>query len=168
LPAGPLLGRSIPCGVPGWSDARVLAPEDEFLYLAVHAASHRFQRLGWLYDLKLLLIRHPDLPWERIASRAKADGLSAVASFTYALLSDWLGVAPGGDAQLPPLGKTRAHAAERLARPQSNHVANAVTAFLFSALLCDGPVRAAAFVGRFVRIKVLHEAPLRARAHFAG
>ncbi|MBX3252467.1 MAG: nucleotidyltransferase family protein, partial [Myxococcales bacterium] len=53
LRSEPLVGRSR--AVPGFASVRVLAPEDELLYLAVHAAGHRFMRLVWLYDLLLLL-----------------------------------------------------------------------------------------------------------------
>jgi hypothetical protein len=31
------------------------SPARELVYLAVHAAAHRFSRIGWLYDIKLLL-----------------------------------------------------------------------------------------------------------------
>src|SRR5205807_5865396 len=55
-------------GTMGW----VLSPEDEFIYLAVHAARHQFQALVWLYDLKLFLLRHPDLDWTIVSARARS------------------------------------------------------------------------------------------------
>jgi hypothetical protein len=168
LPAAPLLGRSMPCLLSGWSDARVLAPEDEFLYLAVHAASHRFQRLIWLLDLKFLALRHPHLRWDDVAARAKAHGLSAVVSFACALLSRWMGMSPYGSAQLPQLNEARATVAAHLARRQSIHMVNAAVDFLFCGLLCDDLARAAEFSRRFVRVKLLHEVPLRAMALFSS
>jgi hypothetical protein len=46
-----------------WEGHRVrfLFPEDELAYLAVHATHHLFSRVGWLYDIKLFLLRHPAL-----------------------------------------------------------------------------------------------------------
>lgn len=163
LPAAPFLARSIPCAVPGWHEARVLAPEDEFLYLAVHAASHRFQLLVWLFDLKLFVLRHPDLRWDHIAILASAHRLSTVVSFVSALLSEWLGAPASGSAYLPAVGESRAFVVEQLARARTPHVVNAAASFLFSALLCDNVAQAAAFSRRFVRAKVFHEASLRAR-----
>jgi hypothetical protein len=164
LPAAPLLARATPCELPAWSDAYVLSPEDEFLYLAMHAASHRFQRLLWLFDLKLLALRHPDLRWDVLAARAKEYGLSAVLAFTCALLSEWLGAPRCGGAELARLGERRAHLAQHLSRLQRGHAVNAALGFLLSAVLCEDLAHAAAFSSRFVRVKVLHEAPLRAQA----
>jgi hypothetical protein len=168
LPAESLIARSIPCNVPGWNDVRVLAPEDEFLYLAVHAASHRFERLVWLYDLKLLLRRHPNLRWDVLAARAEARHLSAVVSFTCVLLSMWLGTNCLGSAYLLPLGNARRLAAEYLLPAQSGHVLNAAADFVFRSLLCDDAGQVAVFVGRVVRVKVCHEAPLRLRTFFSN
>src|SRR5207253_1678920 len=38
---------------PGGAATWILAPDDEFVYLAAHVAGHLYLRLGWLYDLKL-------------------------------------------------------------------------------------------------------------------
>jgi putative nucleotidyltransferase-like protein len=64
----------------------VLAPEDEFIYLAAHVASHLFLRLAWLYDLKLLTLRHPNLDWTTIVKRAHSLGLSGAVSYAAALV----------------------------------------------------------------------------------
>jgi hypothetical protein len=146
LPAAPLLARAIPCNVPGWLDACVLSPEDEFLYLAVHAASHRFQSLVWLFDLKLLALRHPDLRWDELIARSKSYGFSSVVSFAVALLSEWLGLElPRGLPHLPPVGSTRALAAQSLIRPPSTYAVNAVETFIFTLLLCDDIAHAGAY-----------------------
>lgn len=73
-----------------WRTARgtpvaVLAPEDELVYLAVHAAGHLFQRAGWLFDVWLLLERHPALDWAAVADRARAYGCRR--ALAYALLA---------------------------------------------------------------------------------
>lgn len=49
---------------------RYLCPEDELLYLAVHAAGHHFARLTWLFDLKLFLLRYQGLDWDILIRRA--------------------------------------------------------------------------------------------------
>lgn len=59
------------------SNCWVLSPDDEFLYLAQHAAGHYFARLGWLYDLKMLVRRDPGLDWATIGTRARSLGISA-------------------------------------------------------------------------------------------
>jgi putative nucleotidyltransferase-like protein len=164
LPAAPLLARSMHCHLSGWENARVLAPEDEFLYLAVHAASHRFQRLVWLYDLKLLALRHPHLRWDLLATAAREHRLLAVVSFACSLLSDWLGMPRLGYPFLSAPAETRSRVAQRLAPPQSLHFTNAAADFLFCAWLCDDVVRVGAFAARFARIKLLHEVPLRVKA----
>ena len=167
MPSGPLLARTTPCDVPGWAAARILSPEDEFVYLAVHAASHRFQLLVWLFDLKLLAIRHPEMRWDEVHSRAEALGFSAVVSLACRLLSEWLGADCGGRTRLT-LGDARAGAAERLAPSRSIHLVNAASDFLFCALLCDDFGRAAAFSRRFFRTKLFHEMPMRARAFLSS
>jgi hypothetical protein len=72
----------------------VLVPsaEDEFLYLAAHAAGHSYARLLWLYDLKLLVHANPRLDWDVIADRARAANLSVAVGFTMRLLTEWLEV----------------------------------------------------------------------------
>src|SRR5262245_2235445 len=52
-----LLSRARSYEVASGTTVLVPSPEDEFIYLAAHAAGHSFCRLVWLYDLKLLLRR---------------------------------------------------------------------------------------------------------------
>jgi hypothetical protein len=134
----------------------------------VHAASHRFQLLVWLFDLKLLAIRRPDMRWDEVHSRAESLGFSAVVSLTCRLLSEWLGAPCPEPSDLAPLGGARATAAKRLAPPRAIHLVNAASDFLFSVLLCDDLGRAAAFSRRFFRTKLFHEMPMRARAFLAS
>jgi hypothetical protein len=56
---------------------RYLAPADELVYLAVHAAQHLFLRLGWLLDLKLLLLAHPQIDAREVESIARSSGMSS-------------------------------------------------------------------------------------------
>ena len=57
----------------GSISTRVLSSEDEFCYLAVHAAGHRFQKLLWLLDLKYF-IDSKALDWDKATERARALG----------------------------------------------------------------------------------------------
>jgi hypothetical protein len=58
---------------------RVLSPEDELLYLSVHAANHLFRRLSWLWDLVLYTRAFPALDWDRVAALAKQTRLTTPA-----------------------------------------------------------------------------------------
>lgn len=95
-PSEGLVARARLCGWPAGHPLRVLSIEDEFLYLAVHAAGHGFSRLMWLYDLKLLVRSDPTLDWSQVEARAREVGVLPVARFACRLLHERLGVA------LPP------------------------------------------------------------------
>lgn len=58
-----------------------LAPDDELLYLAVHATNHLLQRLAWVYDLKLLARAEPSLDWERLLRTAADSGTAGLAFY---------------------------------------------------------------------------------------
>lgn len=128
----------------------VLAPEDEFLFLAVHAAGHGCQRWSWLYDLKSFLRRQPELDWQAICGRAEAAHLSAALAFTLDALRRRLGVPPGGPGQRDFVRRRRRPAAARLAAWLEGRDENAPGARLgwlvFQALLCDEPRRSLWFL----------------------
>ncbi|MBL8919464.1 MAG: nucleotidyltransferase family protein [Myxococcaceae bacterium] len=71
---------------------RLLAPEDEFLYLATHAANHAFLRLAWLVDLQQFLRLHPALDWPAMAARAEDAGFTQALTVTLHLLARLLDV----------------------------------------------------------------------------
>ncbi|HLL83579.1 MAG TPA: nucleotidyltransferase family protein [Longimicrobium sp.] len=58
-----------------------LGPEDELVYLAVHATHHMLQRLSWLHDLKLFALKHPALDWDEVVAKAKAERMAGLAYF---------------------------------------------------------------------------------------
>ncbi len=62
-------------------EVRFLCPEDELVYLALHAAAHMLTRVGWLYDLKLLVNAHPALEWKRVVSVARDEARLPAATF---------------------------------------------------------------------------------------
>lgn len=54
---------------------RFLAPADELVLLAVHAAKHLFGRLSWLFDVKRFLARY-ELRWEELWESAREQSLA--------------------------------------------------------------------------------------------
>jgi hypothetical protein len=71
---------------------RLLCPEDEFLYLATHAANHVFLRVAWLVDLQQFLRLHPQLDWQVMAARAADAGFTQAVTVTLHLLERLLDV----------------------------------------------------------------------------
>jgi hypothetical protein len=133
-----------------WADARprpfrgapalALGPEWELLYLAVHAARHRWESLKWLVDIHEVC-RRGGLDWEKV--RAKADRFG---------LTDVLEISP------PGLGGPLRHAASlepartrlaRLARPLPGHAGSA--RYLAGGALSGAPLRPALGEGRLSR-----------------
>jgi hypothetical protein len=86
LPAEPSFARARRYVTHSGRSSWILAPEDEFLYLAVHAAGHCFYNLCWLYDLKLLIQHHPELDWSLMAARAYFFGVATALSFACEML----------------------------------------------------------------------------------
>ena len=70
LEADALLARAQDAELEG-RRLRYLRPEDELVYLALHASNHLLQRLAWLFDLKLLVLAHPGLDWARVVEVAR-------------------------------------------------------------------------------------------------
>lgn len=75
----------------GGVEARVLAPEPNMIYLALHGALHGWSRLKWLADLAALGRRRPDAV---LAAREEAagHGLSGPVDQAFDLARDVLGV----------------------------------------------------------------------------
>lgn len=61
-----------------------LSPEDEFVYLAAHAANHAFLRVSWLVDLQVYLTKYT-LDWALMREVAKRWG--CIAGVSAALLT---------------------------------------------------------------------------------
>jgi hypothetical protein len=81
LPAEPLLLAASAAPRPGAPTCVRLAPEDELVFLLVHAAGHLFERLGWLYDVKRLLEVEGVPEPARLRARARAHGLERALAF---------------------------------------------------------------------------------------
>lgn len=78
----------------------VLAPEDEFVYLSTHAAGHYFARAAWLHDLKMLLLRYPNLDQALVMQRAEEIGVARSLRFTRHVLNGRLALPGQNDAPI--------------------------------------------------------------------
>ena len=157
LETADLLARSLPfrsrCGFA----VRVLAPEDEFLWLAIHATEHGLSALSRLYDLKLLVEQNPGLKWETVARRATTNGHQTAVYMTVQALRSDLGVtAPAERMALVPNWVARRHPGflrRQIAAP-SNSPAGVypLRQLVMTALVCDplwrGPFIFVSRVGR--------------------
>ncbi|HYR37563.1 MAG TPA: nucleotidyltransferase family protein [Methylomirabilota bacterium] len=154
LPAEALLARARAHRTGGGAPCWVLAPEDELLYLGVHAAGHCFDRLLWLYDLKLFMSRNPSLDWALLAERARAFGVEAAWALARDVLKRRLGVA----APAATNGRAPARLGRRLVArfvdgrvgPPAAGPLVTLRQLLVMAALCDRPASAARFVGHHV------------------
>jgi len=70
VPAAELFGRARPARLASGAPTLLLAPEDEFTLLALHATQHLAQRPGWILDLLLFLDSSPALDWAAVEERA--------------------------------------------------------------------------------------------------
>jgi len=143
LPASALMERAVPYRFADRSTVLVPAPEDEFVYLALHAAGHSFARLVWLYDLKLLLRRNPDLDWDAVAHRAQDAHVGTAVGYAARLLTKWLNVPLADVAGRLSRRGVRRGAADVLlpyaSRVLSRSPLDNLKGLLFTAMLCDRP-----------------------------
>jgi hypothetical protein len=159
VPAAVLLERARlhkrSVGQPAW----VLAPEDEALYLLLHAARHLFLDPLWLYDVKLYLRCYPHLDWERIADSARSLRVVSALSLAFEVLEQRLGVSVPERSCFEPRHRWLA-AFGRLAmavtaRQPPGSGRETTGRMLFRALLCDRPLDSAwalrTRMARFVR-----------------
>jgi hypothetical protein len=111
-----------------------LAPGDELLYLSVHAASHRFVRLGWLYDLALLAPRLDAAACAHADAAAQASGFERPLAFSLVLLEELFGVRLPSRARASLGG--RSSVLRRIVGEPSGPVARSATRFAYTMLLC--------------------------------
>ena len=133
------------------------------LYLAIHAAGHRFDRLSWLCDIKLLLGRYPDLDWNTLASRARSLHVLAALLFACDTLQSRLGVkAPLNDAMPQRIRSRIANFLLAATAKQPDPSRRSLLGKMaFTVALCDRPARAF----QFLRRQLLLIARRRAHRH---
>ncbi len=168
LPGEDLIARARPFVTTTGAPALVLSPEDELLYLCLHAAGHLFQRLGWLEDVALLLERHPDLDRAMVTRRARAIGGSSALGLALFHLRR-CGVDPGSDLPVHP-GRARSWilgwVGRRTSSARNRWIFHGLNVS-YHALLCDSPGVAGRYLGHhlvwFFRRRA-HRAALRLRS----
>lgn len=149
LPAAPLLARRLP--VAGFEAIGVLSEADELVYLAVHAAAHRFERLGWLYDCKLVVERMSASTLALARERAEAWGYARPLALAASLLRDFFGV---DAARLAPLvrlgglGRVAEAVARRVVATPSSALLRSATRFVYTTSLAPSVGAAASYAVR--------------------
>ncbi|CAN5861294.1 hypothetical protein BH11MYX4_BH11MYX4_42300 [soil metagenome] len=141
----PLLARSL-AAPDALKAISVLAAVDEVVYLAVHAAAHRFVRLGWLYDLVLLIASMTDEALRDARGRARTAGYGRALALAAELLHDVLGVERA--ALLGHLGAVRSPLVHGVVSEPRSPVLRSATRFLYTTSLCDSPGAAARYAAR--------------------
>jgi hypothetical protein len=114
IPTPELVARARPHHTARGTPLLALAPEDEAIALAVHAAAHLLERGGWLLDLVLLIERTPALDWAAIRTRVDAWGCRRAVAYVLGRLRE-LG-APVPEGAVPGPRDERRRLADRLAR----------------------------------------------------
>lgn len=130
-----LAERSVPAE--GMRRIRVPAAEDELVYLAVHAASHRFGRLAWLHDVRLAVQRLPEPALAIAAARARSWGVARPLSLAGDLLVDVLGVPADVVRPLGTLPRSRRALVYAVVADPPTRVWSAATRFAYTTLLAD-------------------------------
>lgn len=148
LPSAPLLARRRALPALGFRALGSLSPEDELVFLAVHAAAHRFVRLGWLYDLRLLIETMNGGALEAAAERAAEWGFSRVLAFAASLLVERLDTPPSILDPLGGGGSLRSSLARRAMPEPRGGIASSATRLLYTIALCDDEAAAARYALR--------------------
>ncbi len=117
---------------------RVPSRADELVFLAVHGASHRFMRLGWLYDIVLLLGRSTDADLVEAERRALEVGMRRPLALAVHLATTLFGVERRLSLAFADSSLAGRHALlDALVEEPSRPLARAATRFAYTVALCD-------------------------------
>jgi hypothetical protein len=130
-----LAERSVPAD--GFRMLRVPSAADELVYLAVHAASHRFGRLAWLYDLRLIVDRMSPADLETAATRARAWGVGRVLALAGDLLVEVFGARPETVRPLGALPLSRRALVHAVVGEPRTRILSSATRFAYTTMLAD-------------------------------
>jgi hypothetical protein len=137
-----------------------LGVEDEFLYLATHAANHGFARASWLVDLSRFIDAEPQLDWGQVSAEARRLGLVVPVGVALWLLQSMLHQPlPDSVTVRFPLGRLRAALVRRLFSPshlmEADLASSRLGPFVLELALLDSPRQVGVHVGegalRFAR-----------------
>ena len=121
----------------GFDTLRVPCLEDELVYLAVHAAAHRFGRLAWIHDLRLVVERMTPSALEAAAARARDWGFARALSLAGELLVLVLGVEPEAVRPLGTLSRSRRALVHAVVAEPRSRLMCAATRFAYATMLAD-------------------------------
>lgn len=142
----PLIARSVP-----FRDFRalhVLAPDDEVVYLATHAAAHKFGRWSWLFDLRLLIETLDDATIAAAGDRAHELGFARPVALAARLLVSIMGMNPIRLEPLGSLGMVRGRLVEQLLHTPKNPITRSTSRLIYTTALCSDAITSARWVGR--------------------
>ncbi len=142
LPAKAFLARALPHRTLRGTALRVLAPEDELIALAVHAAGHLLARGEWLLDLVLLVERHPDLDWRAVEDWSAAYGCRRALAHALGRVRELGAPVPAGRLLALDAGRRRLSAGLARAWRASRGRRAAALQMAFQLVLSDAPWRA--------------------------
>jgi hypothetical protein len=150
IPSEGPLARSLAYRTRAGVVCRVLAPEDELVYLATHAAAHLFARLAWLLDVKLLLDLQPAPDWRVAWARAEEQQVGRAFAFAITRIASRMDICPLAGSLPPRFHRPRPGAAALLAASDRSSSSLSSTFFgrCFRTALCDSPIIAAADLPR--------------------
>ncbi len=121
----------------GFETIRVPDARDELVYLAVHAAAHRFGRLAWLHDLRLVVERMTNADLEVAAARAREWSVARALALAGELLVDVLGVSPDRARRLGTLPRARSALVHAVVAEPRARFFGAATRFVYTVMLSD-------------------------------
>jgi hypothetical protein len=149
IPSQEFLTRAEPYQTRAGASCRVLAAEDELLFLVLHAAGHLFARLAWLYDVKALVGCRPDINWRVVAERAARFRVGRAFGFAMNHIAERMAIELPEPAIRFGVSRPRraALAAILAAAERSSGRRAKVLGHLFRLTLCDGPGQGACYLG---------------------
>jgi hypothetical protein len=143
LPSSALMDRAIDYRFSDRATVLVPSTEDEFIYLAVHGAGHSFARLLWLYDLKALVQKNPQLDWDQVVMRSRNARVSTAVGYAVRQLVQWFHMPLERELKAFPRHSLRLGAAHAIfplaAQGGQVSVFNNLKGLVFTAMLCDRP-----------------------------
>lgn len=153
VPAAPLIARAAAweCKHIGPFSARVLAPEDEVVHLAIHGAGHRFERLMWVYDIALYLRAHAELTPARLVARAATFDVGRAVAATLVYVERTLGPSPIVPPPVDPAMRLALSLFGADVPPRLHKSVGSAFNLASYALLSDTPQNALRFVVRKVK-----------------
>lgn len=150
IPSEEMLARSLPYRTRGGAHCRILSREDELVFLAIHAATHLFARLAWLYDIKVLLDLPPAPDWRLACDRAETQRVGRAFAFAISSIAARMEIDLPADA-VPPRFRRPHPAASRFLAAASRSTSVVSSKFFgrcFRAALCDSPAIATSYLSR--------------------